>query len=210
MAILHWTRTVGDKSKIKLWWHFFSNTSLSDSPEQSVCLCIFPPTMLAFGVFSHSKGLGAKWHVCVLGFFLKWLSPPKRFFGVFPKLFCTFVSESRAVFGDKWLLLQKRFCGGFPQPFSTFVSQMAVASKKVLGRVPPTALYIYLPASWGQGCLNCWHVSTIQIESTDTTHHIIAVGVFFGSIQLREIQHEHCFRFEDYDDSPKVSSKRRG
>ena len=50
----------------------------------------------------------------------------------------------------KWLLLQKmkRFCGGFPQ-LSTFVSQMAVASYKVLWRVPPTALYIYLPVLLG-------------------------------------------------------------
>ena len=98
-----------------------------------MCLVMFFfPNSNSFGVFSHSKGFGAKWHVCVLGFFLKWLSPPKRFFGVFPKLFCTFVSESPAVFGGKWLWLQKRFCG------------------------PPTILYICLP----NGC--CFIKSSLE------------------------------------------------
>ena len=37
--------------------------------------------------------------------------------------------------------------------------QMAVASEKVLWKVPPTMLF-YLPVSlWGQSCVNCWHVS---------------------------------------------------
>ena len=37
-----------------------------------------------------------------------------------------------------------------------FFGQMAVASEKVLWRVPPTVLYIYLPfSSWGGSCVNC-------------------------------------------------------
>ena len=43
----------------------------------------------------------------------KWLSPPNRFFGVFPKLFCTFVSECPAVFGVNVCCFRIRFCGGF-------------------------------------------------------------------------------------------------
>ena len=50
-------------------------------------------------------------------------------------------------FWGKRQLLQKRFWGAFPQLFSTFVSQMAVASEKVLWRVPPSALCMYLPVS---------------------------------------------------------------
>ena len=71
---------------------------------------------VSFGVFSHSKGV-----LCS-----KWLSPPKRFFGVFPKQFFTFVSQSPAFFLGKWLLLQKRFSGGLRQLFFTFVSQVAL------------------------------------------------------------------------------------
>ena len=69
-----------------------------------------------------------------------------------------------------------------------FFGQMAVASEKVqwrvpptilyiclpscfikaLWRVPPTVLYIYLPvSSWGQSCVNCSHVSPIQIQSEE-------------------------------------------
>ena len=64
-----------------------------------------------------------------------------------------------------------------------FFGQMAVASGKlptilyiclpngccfikVLWRVPRKVLYIYFPvSSWGQSCVNCWHVSPIQILS---------------------------------------------
>ena len=48
----------------------------------------FFPNSVSFGVFSRSKGV-----LCS-----KWLSPPKRFFGVFPKQFFTFVSQCPAVF----------------------------------------------------------------------------------------------------------------
>ena len=59
----------------------FETGSVEGSPK-------FFPNRVNFGVFSHSKGV-----LCS-----KWLSPSKRFFGVFPKQFFTFVSQSPAVF----------------------------------------------------------------------------------------------------------------
>ena len=88
----------------------------------------FSPTVLALGSSAIANVLGQNVTFVFWDSLRRWPSPPKRFFGVFPKLFCTFVSESPAVFLGKSLLLQKRFCGGVPQLFSTFVSQMAVAS----------------------------------------------------------------------------------
>ena len=67
-------------------------------------------------VFSHSKGLGV---LCN-----KWLSPPNRFFGVFPKLF-------PAVFGVNGCCFRRGSVEGSPNNplhLITFVSQMAVAS----------------------------------------------------------------------------------
>ena len=62
-------------------------------------------------------------------------SPRKRFLGVFPKEFPKHWSKTVS-------------CGSF--------GQMAVASEKVLWRVPPTVLYICLPvSSWGQRFVNC-------------------------------------------------------
>ena len=77
----------------------------------------FSPTDLALGFFSHSKGLGAKWNVCLLGFF--WANGCHLRNGSVE----TFVSHSLAALWGTWLLLQKRFFEGFPQLFSTFVSQ---------------------------------------------------------------------------------------
>ena len=59
----------------------FEKGSVEGSPN-------FFPNSVSFGVFSRSKGI-----LCS-----KWLSPPKRFFGVFPKQFFTFVSQCPAVF----------------------------------------------------------------------------------------------------------------
>ena len=70
------------------------------------------------------------------------------------------------------------------QSLLQFFWQMVVASEKVQWRVPPTiltlspnllfessletVLYIYLPVfSWGQSCVNCSHVSPIQIQSEE-------------------------------------------
>ena len=117
----------------------------------------------------------------------KWLSPTKMFFGVFPKQLFTLFPQSPAV-----------------------SLQMAVASEKVLWRVPPTTLYICLPngccftkilwrvppsvlyipdllylpvSSWGQSCvkkLTC--LTHTVLQSAKKTHHVVAVGVFFGFI----------------------------
>ena len=118
-----------------------------------------------------------------------WLSPPKRFFGVFPKQFCPhgrwtlipLVSQFPAVFWANGCCFRKGSVQGFRRPFFTFVSHRWCFIQ-VLWRVPPTVLYIYLPvSSWGQ---SCWHVSPMQIQSAETTHHVVAVGVFFGLISL--------------------------
>ena len=60
---------------------------------------------------------------------------------MFPKLFCTFVSESPAVFGVNGCGFRRGSVD--PQPFSTFVSQMAVASSKVLWRVSAANCALY-------------------------------------------------------------------
>ena len=93
-------------------------TSLNLSPSSSTLFNIFSNSV-RFGVFSHSKGLGAKWHVCLLGFFAaNGFRLPKG------SLEC---SPSSSLHWSHTIL---RFFG-----------QMAVASEKVLWRVPPTILY---------------------------------------------------------------------
>ena len=116
--------------------------SLTLSPS---LLFAFFLNRVSFGVFSHSKGLAAKWHVCLLGFFAaNGFRLPKG------SLEC---SPNSSLHWPHGLL---RF------------SWQAVASEKVLWRVPPTILYIYLlVSSWGQRCVNCWHVSPIQIQSAE-------------------------------------------
>ena len=75
----------------------------------------------------------------------KWLSPPKRYFGVFPKQFFTLVSQSCPVFWANGCCFIKGSVEG-----------------------SPTVLYIYLPvSSCSQSWVNCWHGSLIQIQSTE-------------------------------------------
>ena len=126
-------------------WHLFLSSFNS--------FFAFFPKSNSFGIFSHSKGLGQNDTFCLLGFFAQMAFASQKVF--WRTLFCTFVSESPAVFWGKWLLLQKRFCGGFPQLFSTFVSQIA------------------------------WIVDMSQPYKSSpqkTTHHVIAVEVFCGII----------------------------
>ena len=90
----------------------------------------------------------------------KWFSPPKRFFDLQTVLYVGLTVSFR--FFGKWLLLQKRFRAGFRQLCFTFISSVS---------------------SWGQSCVNCWHVSPIQSSSPQKTNqHVVAVGVFFGLI----------------------------
>ena len=56
-------------------------------------------------------------------------------------------------------------CGGFCQLLTAICLPNGCRFIKVLWRVPPPVLYIYLPVSWDQSCVNCWHVSPIQIQS---------------------------------------------
>ena len=100
-------------------------TSLSLSPRPSTLLCN-SLNSASFGVFSHSKGLGAKRRFCLLGFFAKWLLPPKKFFGVFTKQFVA----SGGFWGFQLAIL---YCICLPTGCWLIF---------VLRRVPPTVLYI--------------------------------------------------------------------
>ena len=78
-------------------------------------------------------------------------------FPVCSSLFCEFQDEETENLQEsnhgrchcekrKWFVASERFCWGFRQLF----------------------FYIYLPvSSWGQSCVNCWHVSSIQIQSAE-------------------------------------------
>ena len=110
---------------------------------------------------------------CVLG--STWLSPPKRFFGVFPKQFFPLVSQSPAVILGK---LQKRFCAGFRRPFFTFVSHRDAASFKFFGRFRQLCFTFISKLRELLTCLT--HGNSFG----ETTHHVVAVGVFFGLISL--------------------------
>ena len=72
------------------------------------------PNNVSFEGLSHSKCLGGKmtrFSSWVL--WSKWLSHPKRFFGVFAKQFFTFVSQEILRFFWQIPVASKRFCGGF-------------------------------------------------------------------------------------------------
>ena len=78
-----------------------------------------------------SKSFGAKWHVCLLGFFAaNGFRLPKGFLECSSQTALHICLRLSRGFWGKWLLLQKRFCGGFAQVLSTLISQMAAASLK--------------------------------------------------------------------------------
>ena len=115
---------------------------------------------VSFGVFSHSKGGGFKMTRLSSGVLCsKWLSPPKRVFGVFPKLFCTFVSEPPAVLGVNGCCFRKGSAEGSPNYSLHLSPKWLLFHKKFFGTLPVS--------SWGQSWVNCWHVSTIQIQSAE-------------------------------------------
>ena len=108
---------------------FFPITSLYLSLSSFNFFAFFPSSV-SFGVSSHSKGLGAEWHVWLLGFFAQMaFASWKVLWSVLQTVLHVRLRVSRGFWG-KWLRLQTRFCGGFPQLFSTFVSPMAVLHKK--------------------------------------------------------------------------------
>ena len=103
---------------------FVSERILRGFLPSLLCICLsvrsifwqFSLAVLALGSSAIVKLLGQNDTFVFWGSLHKWLLPPKKFFGVFSKLFCTFVSESPAVFWGKWLLLQTRFSWRLPPP----------------------------------------------------------------------------------------------
>ena len=67
----------------------------------------FSPTALALGSSAIVKVSGQNDTFVFRVLCSKWLSPPKRFFGVFPKQFFTLVSQSPAVFGANGCCFRK-------------------------------------------------------------------------------------------------------
>ena len=114
----------------------------------------------------------------------------KRFFGGYPQLFSsTFVSQFLMVLCNKWVgscfrkgsLEGSTNCSSLYRPPSFITSskaakaclgQIAGASEKLLGKVPPTGLYICSPVSYStQCCVN-------DISDPFTPPLCVAVGVF--------------------------------
>ena len=111
---------------------------LQRAPPSLLCICLPVPSTL-FGIFLDrvsfraivSKSFGAKWHVCLLGFFAaNSFRLPKGFLECSSQTALHICLRLSRGFWGKWLLLQKRFCGGFAQVLSTLISQMAAASLK--------------------------------------------------------------------------------
>ena len=113
----------------------------------------------------------------------KWRSPPKRFCGVFPKQFCTFVWESPGVFGVNGCCFKKGSVEG-SRNYSLHLSPTWLCFIIAFWRVPPTALYIYKFISQSPlGVKVEWIVDMSQPYKSrpqKPTHHVIAVGVVFG------------------------------
>ncbi len=72
----------------------------------------------------------------------KWLSPPKRFFGVFPKLFCTFVSECPAVFGVNGRCFRKGSVESSPTIFYISLCKLLLLHKSSLEGSANCALHL--------------------------------------------------------------------
>ena len=154
----------------------------------------------------------AKWHVCFLFFATNGVRLPQG-----SLVFIRF-KVSHGVWGKRQLL-QKRFCGAFPQQFSTFVSQMAVASEKFFGgfrQLRFTALYMYLPVSMlGSMLSGLRHVlQPYKSSPQKRTHHVVAVGVFFGFIfsqnnQWRIARNPSCVKQQTLQKTIKSKSREK-
>ena len=160
-------------------------------PPSSSTLSAFFPNCASLGssVIVKSSRWGEMTRLSLGVLCSKWLSPPRRFFGVLPKQFFTLVSQSPAVFwangccfrkgfvegsakyslhlSPKWLLLHKKFFGGFCQLCFTFT---------------------YLPvSSWGilgsklRELLTC--LTNTNPVRRKTTHHVVAFGYSLGLFQ---------------------------
>ena len=147
------------------------------------------PNSVSFRAFRHSKGLGAKWHVCLLGFFaangfrlpkgslecspnssLHWSHSLLQFFLANGCYFRKGSVEGSANYSlhlsPEWLLLHKSSLEGSANCALHFISQS-----------PP-------------GVKVAWVVDmshSYKSSPQKTTHHVVAVGVFFGLFFLLDI-----------------------
>ena len=123
---------------------------------------------VSFGVFSHSKGLGAKWHVCLLGFFAAiGFRLPKGSLECSPNSSLHWSHSLLRFFGQMAVASERVLWRVLPT-FLYICLPNGCCFIKILWRVPPAVLYIYLPVfCCGESCVNCWHVSPIQIQSAE-------------------------------------------
>ena len=111
----------------------------------------------------------------------KWISPPTGSLECSPNCSVNFVSESRVFFVVKWLMLQKRFGGGFPHYSLHLSPKWLLLDKKFFGGFSQLCLAFFsqfLPevkVAWIDD-MSQPYKSSLQ----KTTHHVFAVGVFFG------------------------------
>ena len=180
ISLVFWGRSVGvSKGSVE----GSPITSLSLSPSSSTIFCIFPQQRQLWGLQPIVKCLGAKWHVCLLRFFaangfrlpkgslecspnssLHWSHSLLRFFGQMAVAWEGSVEGSAKHslhLSPKRLLLHKNVVGWFRQLCFTCISQS-----------PP-------------GVKVAWSVDAshpYKSSPQKTTHHVVAVGVFFGLI----------------------------
>ena len=123
----------------------------------------------------------------------KWLSPPRRFFGVLPKQFFTWVSQSPAVFWANGCCFRKGFVEGSAKLNILYIClpNGCCSIKSSLEGSANCALHLHISQSpprlsWGQSCVNCWHVSPIQIQSAEKrpimSLLLVILWVYFNSI----------------------------
>ena len=140
-------RSVLGRQKV-LWKVPF--TLVSQFPNSFYSFFAFVPNSVSFGVFSRSKGLWAKWR---WGFFAaNGFRLPKGSLKCSPN---SFLHWSHSLLRFFW--------------------QMAVASEKVLWRVPPTILYTCLPNGF------CF----IKVSASCALH--LSPSPLLGSPKLREL-----------------------
>ncbi len=115
----------------------------------------------------------SSWALCS-----KWLSPPKRFFGVFPKRFCTLAPKSPAVFEANGSCFRKGSVEGSAN-YSLHLSPRGCCFIKVLEGSTNCALHLSPSLLLGSVA---WVVNMshpYKPSSQKMTHHVVAVGVFF-------------------------------
>ena len=110
---------------------------------------------------------------CVLG--STWPSPPKRFFECSPN---SYFHWSHSLLRFFWANFRKGSVQGSADHSSHLSPTGMLLHSNSLEGSANFALHL------SQSRVNCWHVSPMEIQSGETTHHVVAVGVFFGLISL--------------------------